>query len=141
MTASSLPITGGCQCGAVRYALWDAPETIYICHCRECQRQSTSAFGISAVVRAATFKLTQGVPRCWSRPTDSGNVMDCWFCPKCGVRLWHASSGFRDFRSIKGGTLDVAPDLTDAVHLFTGRRIPGIEIPDGATCFDGEPHD
>ena len=32
--------TGGCQCGGVRY------EVVFVCHCRECRRQSSSAFGI-----------------------------------------------------------------------------------------------
>ena len=39
-------LKGGCQCGAVRYALRGLPRTIYVCHCRECQKQSASAFGI-----------------------------------------------------------------------------------------------
>ena len=42
--------TGGCQCGAVRYAIGGAPLALYVCHCRECQKQSASAFGISLEV-------------------------------------------------------------------------------------------
>ncbi len=38
---------GGCQCGAIRYESEGQPIALYICHCRECQKQSASAFGIS----------------------------------------------------------------------------------------------
>ena len=31
-------LTGGCQCGAVRYALYAAPDRAGICHCRMCQK-------------------------------------------------------------------------------------------------------
>lgn len=139
--AGALPLTGGCQCGAVRYELWDAPEAVYACHCTECRRQSGSAFGISLIMRADAFRLVAGAPRVWKRGTDRGNVLDCWFCPGCGVRVWHVSSGFPAFRSVKGGTLDVAVDMTEAVHIHTAGRLPGVEIPAGALTFPGEPPD
>ena len=44
---SSLPLNGGCQCGACRYVIGGWPLTFYICHCSECQAQSASAFGES----------------------------------------------------------------------------------------------
>ena len=40
-------LTGGCQCGAVRYECDAAPRTLYVCHCLECRHQSGSAFGMS----------------------------------------------------------------------------------------------
>ena len=39
-----LPLSGGCQCGGVRYEIKAKPLTVYVCHCTECQRQSGSAF-------------------------------------------------------------------------------------------------
>jgi hypothetical protein len=38
------PQTGGCQCGAVRYEISEAPQLVYTCHCNECQRLTGSAF-------------------------------------------------------------------------------------------------
>lgn len=135
----ALPLTGGCQCGAVRYALSDAPEAVYVCHCTECRKQSASAFGISMIVRDHGFLMTAGTPRAWTRRTDSGHRLDCWFCPDCGGRLWHVSSGFPDVRSVKGGTLDEPPDLASAVHIWTASRLNGVIVPEGARCFEGEP--
>ena len=63
---------GGCQCGAVRYRITGEPIALYVCHCRECQKQSASAFGLSLEVPRAALRLTSGTPRRWTRMSDSG---------------------------------------------------------------------
>ena len=119
--------TGGCQCGTVRYELTTAPAALFVCHCRECRRQSASAFGISVTVPRAALRLTAGAPRFWSRTTDTGNTLRCAFCPTCGSRLWHENDAPE--ASIKGGSLDEPPDLRAAVHIWTKRMLPGIIPP------------
>ncbi|HEX9585440.1 MAG TPA: GFA family protein, partial [Gammaproteobacteria bacterium] len=57
---------GGCQCGDIRYECADEPIDLFICHCRECRKQSASAFGISFDVARADFRLTAGEPRFWT---------------------------------------------------------------------------
>ena len=54
-----LPQTGGCQCGKIRY---EAPQSVYACHCRDCQRLTSSAFSMEVVVPEAAFRLS-GVDR------------------------------------------------------------------------------
>ena len=133
------PLTGGCQCGAVRYRITAAPVTMYVCHCRECQKQSASAFGISVIVRRSNFSITQGNVAAWTRPTDSGNRCICQFCPACGSRLWHESSPTDQTISVKGGSLDSPPDLRGAPHIWTQRKLAGVIIPEDAAQFPGEP--
>lgn len=133
------PLHGGCQCGAVRYVCAAAPLQVYVCHCTECRAQSSSAFGISVQVPVAAFSLVRGAPRRWSRPTASGQVLDGWFCPDCGSRLWHRNRGDAATLNIKGGSLDDPPDLSAAMHIWTASRLPGVLIPDDAACFPGEP--
>ena len=132
--------TGGCQCGAVRYELARPPVEIYVCHCRECQKQSASAFGISAFVRRVDFRLTQGTVKSWTRPTDTGRRLRCVFCPECGSRLWHErESEILPFISVKGGSFDEPLDLGDAVHIWTSRRLEGVVVPEGTRQFPLEP--
>ena len=132
--------TGGCQCGAVRYEVPDAPHALFACHCLECRKQSASAFGISYIVRRNDLRLTRGRPSSWVRSADSGNRLRCWFCPDCGSRLFHESepSG-DDWASVKGGSLDEPVDFAKAVHIWTARKVPGFVIPPGAEQYPGEP--
>jgi hypothetical protein len=132
------PLTGGCQCGAVRYEITATPEALYVCHCRECRKQSASAFGMSLIVRRTGFRLLQGKVKTWSRPTDSGRILDCKFCPDCGSRVWHETAGGSETMSVKGGTLDQPLDLNSAIHVWTSRKLPGVIIPDHAAKFSEE---
>ena len=50
----SYPIEGSCQCGGVKYTLLEAPMMVVACHCIECQKLSTSAFSITAIVKTDT---------------------------------------------------------------------------------------
>ena len=131
--------TGGCQCGAIRYELTAQPLEIYICHCRECQRQSASAFGISVIVRSACLRLVRGAPGKWSRPSDSGTVVHCFFCPDCGSRVWHGDRDSEATVSIKGGSLDEPVDIADVPHIWTIRKLPGVVIPGHMQTFEKEP--
>ena len=130
---------GGCQCGAIRYQVSYGPLALYVCHCTECRKQSASAFGISLIVPQTALHVMQGEPKFWSRPTDTGNTLDCAFCPECGSRLWHQRRGSTDTLSIKGGSLDRPLDLGQATHIWTSRMLAGIILPPGAVQFPGEP--
>lgn len=133
------PLTGGCQCGSIRYEVTGAPHEIYVCHCRECRKQSASAFGITVMVRSADVRLVQGKPRRWTRGTDSGRTLACFFCDDCGSRVWHGDRDQAEEISIKGGSLDEPVDLSNAVHIWTSRKLPGFVIPADARQFPGEP--
>jgi hypothetical protein len=130
---------GGCQCGDVRYELSGPTLKLVVCHCTECRKQSASAFGVSVFVAREALRLVHGSPRFWSRPTDSGNVLECAYCPGCGSRLWHQRSGTSETISVKGGSLDDPVDLSHAVHIWTSRKLAGVVIPDGATRFERGP--
>jgi hypothetical protein len=133
-----MALTGGCQCGRVRYEIAAEPVEIYVCHCRECRKQSASAFGISVMVPVAAFRLTKGEAREWTRPADSGNIVVCHFCATCGSRIWHDAPGDATI-SVKGGSLDEPPDLTGVPHIWTARKLHGVVIPEGVAQHPGEP--
>ena len=133
--------TGGCQCGAVRFSSIGTIGQLYVCHCRECQKQSASAFGMSLQVPRNGLKLLSGEPKAWGRNADSGNRVNCMFCSNCGSRLWHESEARPETVTIKAGCLDEPVDISTAIHIWTARKLPGTVIPRDASQFQGEPCD
>lgn len=132
-------LTGGCQCGEVRYEVAGEALALYVCHCRECQKQSASAFGMSLEVPRTSLRLTRGAPRFWARGADSGRRLACAFCPTCGSRLWHEPAGASQTITVKAGSLDDPVDVSGAIHIWTSRKLPGTIIPEGAKQFPHEP--
>jgi hypothetical protein len=131
-------LTGGCQCGGVRYECEDAPSTLYICHCTQCRRQSASAFGMSLEVRRGGLRLIKGAPRFWTRLADSGGIVRCAFCPDCGTRVWHEGSSDAELITVKAGSLDEPVDASRAIHIWTVSKLDGIVIPKNAVQFPKE---
>lgn len=131
--------TGGCQCGEVRYESAGEALALYVCHCRECRRQSASAFGMSLEVPRAGLRVTQGAPRYWTRSTDSGKRLRCAFCPTCGTRLWHEREEASPTLTLKAGSLDAAVAMDKAIHIWVSRKLPGLAIPEDAAQYPQEP--
>ena len=80
----SLPrLTGGCQCGAVRYAVSSTPNAPGVCHCRMCQKAGGGPFMSFAGVPAADVTWTRG-----SLATYRSSTMATrGFCAACGTPL------------------------------------------------------
>lgn len=133
------PRVGGCQCGGVRYEITGESGELYACHCLECRKLTASAFSMSLMVRVADFRITQGTPNVWTRPSDKGNTIQCHFCPDCGSRLAHVTEGDNGWLTVKPGSLDEPVDYAQAIHIWTKRKLPGFVVPQGAAQFPGEP--
>ena len=132
--------TGGCQCGEIRYEIDPAAvHTMYACHCRDCQRQSAAAFGISVIVNRTGFELVEGEVKTWETHGDSGAAKRANFCPNCGVRIFHDGDDGSAWISVKGGTLDDNSVVKPGKHLWTKRMQPWLELADDLPRLDGEP--
>ena len=113
-----LPMDGRCQCGAVSYQIMEMPLTLYACHCTECQKQSSSGYGMSMPVPEKGFKVF-GNPSIWQRKSASQRVVDCAFCETCGTRLYHMPQRNANIVNVKPGTLDYTQWIEPVGHLWT----------------------
>ena len=133
-------LQGGCQCGAIRYEIdADAIHTLYCCHCRECQRQASSAFGMSMKLARTGFRLTAGEPATWERTADSGRPNRAHFCPTCGVRIFHDSGDDSELVSLKAGSLDDTSALEPVGHIWTSRAQSWLSFAAHALLYGGQP--
>ncbi len=127
---------GGCGCGTVRYRLETEPMMVHCCHCKDCQRQTGSAFVLNGIIETNRITLLSGNPEPTRMPTDSGRPHDIYRCTKCQTALWSDYGGRPGLRFVRMGTLDNAASVTPYVHIFTRSKVPWVAIPESVPAFD-----
>lgn len=134
----TLPINGSCQCGEVSYTLKTAPKMVVACHCKACQKLSTSAFSITAIVDKDDIEFS-GLMKEWRRPADSGNVSGAKFCPTCGNRIYHFNPAEPNSIKLKPSNLDDTRLIQPTVHAWVSEKQDWYTIPEGVIVFDKQP--
>jgi hypothetical protein len=130
------PFDGRCACGAVRYRMTSRPMYVHCCHCRDCQRQTGSAFVINALIEADRVELLEGETGGIAVPTDSGLPHVIQRCPTCHVAVWSTYGGREIVRFVRVGTLDDPTAFTPDVHIYTRSKLPWVRLPEGAKAFE-----
>jgi len=138
MSGIKYPIKGACQCGQVTYQLLAAPLMVVACHCRECQKLSTSAFSITAVVKATDIEFT-GEMLEWSRLADNGNTSAAKFCPGCGNRIYHFNPDDLTKLKLKPSTLEDTQIIQPSMHIWTSEKQTWFEIPTDLPLHEKQP--
>ena len=138
MSDVQYPIKGACQCGGVTYELLAAPSLVAACHCKECQKLSTSAFSIAAMVDADHLSI-QGEMQEWQRPADSGNVSAAKFCPTCGNRIYHYNPADPQKLKLKVSNLEDTRLIQPTVHIWVSEKQDWFQIPEGVRVVDKQP--
>lgn len=132
------PVEGSCQCGGVTYQLRAAPLMVVACHCKACQKLSTSAFSITAVVNAADIEF-QGALAEWSRTADSGNINGAKFCPTCGNRIYHFNPDEPDKIKLKPSNLLDTSLIQPTAHVWVSQKQDWYTLPEGVAVYDEQP--
>jgi hypothetical protein len=131
------PIEGGCRCGRVRYrANLDKLPNAYACHCRDCQTWSGSAFSTQFILPEDQLAVT-GEPALFelTSPT-SGRTSRQRVCPVCFTRVYNTNSARPGLAVVRAGTLDRSDELTLVAHIWTRRKLGGIDIPEGVPSWE-----
>ena len=82
-------LTGGCQCGAVRYEMIAPPKWASICHCRMCQKASGQPFMAFTGGNPENIRWTAGAPSFFR----SSDIAERGFCARCGTPLTYGRKG------------------------------------------------
>jgi hypothetical protein len=127
---------GACACGAVRYRLTSVPMFVHCCHCRDCQRQTGSAFVLNALIETDRIEIMAGKPVPVPVPTSSGRPHDIYRCPTCATALWSDYGRRPKLRFVRVGTLDEPTALTPDVHIFTRSKVPWIHLPEAVPVYE-----
>jgi ketosteroid isomerase-like protein len=125
-------LSGGCLCGAMRFAIDGALGPISFCHCSLCRRSSGSAFVASASVSATSFRILLGMDVLGDFESSPQNHRV--FCTRCGSQLYGRHDTYPIVR-VRIGALDGDPGGRCVAHIMTGSKGPWYEINDGAEQF------
>jgi hypothetical protein len=115
-------LTGGCQCGAVRYRLAGEPTGANICHCRMCQKAGGAPFMAFGGVRTSEFVVTRGVISTFA----SSDIAERGFCAECGTPLTYRGLGSERV-SVTLGSLDDPEAVEPETQLGVESRLRWLE--------------
>src|SRR4051794_34152570 len=104
-------MSGGCQCGRVRYSGKVAPDAAYLCHCRMCQRATGSAAGHFVSVERAKIRFEEEPD--WY---DSSPIARRGFCSACGSPIAFQYKDDLDWIHLSVGTFDKPRAFVPRTH-------------------------
>lgn len=120
-TAQTGEATGGCQCGAVRYAVTPPIAACDLCHCRMCQKASGGPFMVFIAVPTASVRFTRGAPALYA----SSSFARRGFCRDCGTPLTYQRRPER--LSLSHGSLDEPGLIAPTERLSSETVLPWSE--------------
>jgi hypothetical protein len=116
---------GGCLCGAVRFRAEGEPNSVRICHCRNCQKAMGSPFFARARYDQRALTVEGETAR---YPTSEH--LDRVFCPRCGTRLF----AWRRDGTMAGVALAVFDDrnaFAPTEHIWVSEKMAWVRLDDG----------
>ncbi len=124
-------LTGGCLCGAVRYTVSAEPLISGVCHCRDCQRFTGSAFAALVAVTKEALAIT-GTMKTFTSLGGSGRPVLRQFCSECGSSVAVETGSAPGRVVINIGTLDEPKSITPKLEIFCDDALPWVRTT-GAT--------
>ena len=140
MVEKTMPVTGGCLCGAVRYEASEEPIWAAYCHCRMCQQAYGQVSGLFVKFEPGVLRFTRGEPKHFQSSAQAERS----FCADCGSPFgMRYNSG--PVNAVLVGTLDHPEDWPPNEdspgidgHLGMESRIPWDIIHDDMRCSNSD---
>jgi len=139
MSDKTMPITGGCLCGAVRYEAIGEPLEVGHCHCHSCRRQTGAPVVTFVMFEADKVRFTGRERSIY----NSSPGVERAFCGQCGTPLtWEG-----DYMGIMGehviiefyiSTFDDPDAFVPDRHWYHEERIAWFDVADGLPRYRGE---
>ena len=99
-------LSGGCQCGAVRFAFEGIPALVALCHCRMCQKATGSVAWPFFTAARSALQWTRGGPAHFR----SSAAALRGYCAACGTPLTFEPEG--------GDTIDIGIAILDTPEVL-----------------------
>lgn len=131
-------LTGGCQCGAVRFRASALMDNSHVCHCRMCQKAAGNLFISLVGVELINFAWTRGAPSAFR----SSEQVQRGFCNQCGTPLFYLHDEGKHI-SMTIGSFDEPKKIPLIFQLGMEGRLPQVDqlsdLPDYGSTEAAEP--
>ncbi len=117
-------ITGGCLCGAVRYAVAEPTDNVVHCHCVMCRRASGAPVVTWAVVARDGFRVTKGALTYYRSSAGARRG----FCGACGAQITFEADGHPETLDVTVGTVDDPEALPASRQIWTSSKIAWLHL-------------
>jgi len=129
---------GGCLCGQLRYTANAEPVFTGVCHCKNCQKESGTAFNVVVAVPQSAVSI-QGSPRTYTSKGDSGKDYVRRLCPNCGSTILSEPAALPGIAVLRAGTLDDTAWLKPSMEIFCDSAQSWVQLGGGMQRFPKMP--
>ena len=131
-------IVGGCLCGNIRYTCEAEPMMMAICHCKNCQKQTSTSFSIVVAVPKGSLNI-EGELSAYNDQGTSGQAVIRKFCGKCGSPILSDVIALPTMDFLKAGTLDDTSWLKPEVQLWCDSAQSWLKLDDDSAQIAQNP--
>jgi hypothetical protein len=127
------PLTGGCNCGGVRFEVTEPIVSASWCHCTRCQRRTGTSGSLQGRLAPGSLRILRGeeLLRGFEPPDGFAKV----FCSACGSSLWSRSPDGETV-AVRFGVFDSDPGIRASYRQFVAYAPVWDELPaDGLPRF------
>lgn len=140
MADAPRPITGRCLCGGVTYSVDAEPVWQGVCHCLNCQRQTSAPFSVVVGVPSETLAV-QGATLASFKTASEGydSTTERRFCSACGSPIYSTIESMPGLAFLKAGSMDDTSWLEPTVEIWTRSAQPWTPHFENATRYERIP--
>ncbi|OCW55836.1 GFA family protein [Hoeflea olei] len=126
MKPKKLPMSGSCRCGRVKFEISQPPMMTAACHCSGCQRMSSSAYSLTAIMPAEGFRVTEGDTVIGGL---KGPELHHHFCPDCMTWMFTRIEGYEAMVNVRPTLLEDSSWFTPFIETVTAEKLPWATTP------------
>jgi hypothetical protein len=128
---TNIELSGGCQCGTIRYQISGEPIVAAICHCSMCRRANAAPAVAWAMYDRSQVTFIKGSPTIYKSSPDAQRG----FCQVCGTQVSFTADYIPGLIDITIGSLDRPEMVTPTLHYWDSLRLPWVRIADELPKF------
>lgn len=119
-------LSGGCQCGNVRFEVSGEPVIVAVCHCTMCRRAHAAPAVAWAMYRQDQVRFNRAQPKSYRSSPNAQRG----FCSECGTQISFVSAELPGLVDLTVGSFDHPESLPPTLHYWDSKRLPWASFAD-----------